>query len=87
MVSLVKLVLFSDEHLLFSRSGVGHNLHHVGCDTLHILELGIVQHVLGSTIYMLVFDVGLRGALSDTRTSASLMCTWRRMRQSNALSR
>ena len=46
-------------------------------DPFHIWRLGFARHVLGSIFYMLMFDVGLRGALSER-----VAVVWERVRLS-----
>ena len=43
---------------------LGLNFWHVCLDILHILDLGITQHVCGSVLYLFVFDFGLGGNLN-----------------------
>ena len=50
-----------DKHVTFKFPAVGLILFHVTLDVLHILDLGITQHVCAIIIYMLVFDTGVAG--------------------------
>ena len=58
----------NDKHQLFRNPAVGVNVFHICLDVLHILDLGIAQHVAGSTIFLLVFDTGLRCSVDDKLT-------------------
>ena len=51
--------------MLFKSPKVRLNIFHVCLDLLHLIDLGIAQHVCASTIYMLAFDTGLVGTLEN----------------------
>ena len=38
---------------------------HIALDVLHILDLGVCQHVAGSTFHVLAFDAHLDGSLDE----------------------
>ena len=56
---------FTDKHALFRTPGLGLNLWHVAVDVLHVMDLGIVQHIGGSALFMMVWDTGLPGSLMN----------------------
>ena len=52
-------------HMLFRCPAVGLNMFHVCLDVLHILDLGIAQHLCASTLFLFVFDTGIPGNLDS----------------------
>ena len=56
---------FSPKHEVFSEPRVGLSLFHIALDVLHILDLGVCQHVAGSILHILAFDADLRGDLDS----------------------
>ena len=66
----------SEKHMVFESPRVGLNLFHICLDLLHIIDLGIAQHICGSIIHMLVFDTGLPGRCEDKMLRVwDAMCT------------
>ena len=59
----------TERHPLFDKPAVGLNMHHICLDILHVLDLGLVQHINGSILFLLVWDAGLFGTL-DVRIDA-----------------
>ena len=57
--------MLKPKHPIFEASRVGLNVWHVCIDVLHILDLGMCQHVGGSVLYLLAFDAGLAGGLDE----------------------
>ena len=55
----------SEKHALFSDMGVGLNVWHVQYDILHVMDLGIVQHIGASMLYLFMFYTGLKGNFDD----------------------
>ena len=49
MVDLVTW-LFREKHAIFADTGIGLNLFHILIDSLHILDLGVAQHLGGSIL-------------------------------------
>ena len=56
---------FRQKHAVFEDKAIGLNLFHVQLDLLHILDLGVAQHLAGSILYLLVFDCGFEGSFED----------------------
>ena len=52
-------------HILFKTPAVGLNLFHVCLDILHILDLGVCQHICGSVLFLMVWDTALQGDLEQ----------------------
>ena len=50
------------KHALFADVGIGLSLFHIQLDVLHMLDLGLLQHVCGSVIVLLVFYTALDGS-------------------------
>ena len=55
----------SEKHALFSDMGVGLNVWHVQYDILHVMDLGILQHIGASMLYLFMFYTGLKGNFDD----------------------
>ena len=51
----------TDKHILFRDARVGLNLFHVQLDILHMMDLGILQHLCASILYLFLFNTGLPG--------------------------
>ena len=62
----IDYMLQGSKHLLFDSPQVGVTPLHVVIDILHALDLGVLQHVAGSTLYMVAFDAALGGAAGAT---------------------
>ena len=56
---------FMPKHSLFADPQVGMNVFHLALDVLHVMDLGVLQHICASCIYLLVFDSNLRGQFED----------------------
>ena len=56
---------FTEKHALFRARNVGYNVFHAMLDIMHIADLGVNQHVLGSSLYVLAFACALPGRFND----------------------
>ena len=61
-------------HILFKTPAVGLNLFHVCLDILHILDLGVCQHICGSVLFLMVWDTALQGDLEQR-----MLTVWHRL--------
>ena len=61
--TLMSWRLLNDRHILFKTPAVGLNLFHICLDILHILDLGVCQHICGSVLFLMVWDTALQGDL------------------------
>ena len=66
----------ADKSPIFSDPRVGINVFHVQFDIMHLMDLGICQHIGASVIYLLISDCNLRGSFD---TKAGLV--WNRMKR------
>ena len=57
--------LVMTKHPLFDHNGVGLTWWHILLDVLHCLCLGLLQHIGGSIIWMLIFDTELPGGWKE----------------------
>ena len=53
------------KHPIFQAPRVGLNVWHICLDVLHIMDLGMCQHIGASVLYLLAFDADLPGNLNE----------------------
>ena len=53
----------TDRHILFKSPAAGLRIFHVAIDILHVMDLGVCQHICGSVLYLMVFGTAIPGSL------------------------
>ena len=55
------------KHDLFADAGIGISIFHIQLDVLHMLDLGLLHHICGNVIVLLVFYTALPGFSKTSR--------------------
>ena len=77
LVTSAQWLLKANKHIIFQSPRVGLTIFHVAIDVLHVLDLGILQHICASALVMILWDGDLIGTFL-TRLAA----LWPRIQQS-----